>query len=309
MFVQENKTTINGKTYHSTLLRESYRENGKVCKRTVGNISNLPPDMIKSLKLVLSGGLKSTDLNNAANGLSYQTGKTIGTISVVDKLLNELGISSALGNSKMVALVKWLIFSRIVEQGSRLSSVRLADRHDASVFGLNKFNEDDLYNALDWLSEQQDSIQQNLLKIKYKDNKPDLFLYDVTSSYFEGTENELAHFGYNRDRKNGKKQIVIGMLTDQTGNPIACEVFPGNTSDITTFSALVKDFSQKFGVKNVTLVGDKGMIKTFGIKELTDQGFKYITSITKAQINTLLKKDIIQLGLFDEDLHEVNLDS
>ncbi len=134
-------------------------------------------------------------------------------------------------------------------------------------------------------------------------------MYDVTSSYFEGLENELANFGYNRDKKAGKKQIVIGMLTDKDGHPIACEVFKGNTSDITTFATLVKDFGKRFGVEKVTLVGDKGMIKTYGINELHKEGFTYITSITKAQIKTLLQNNIIQLGLFDEDLHEVNIDS
>ena len=183
--------------------------------------------------MALSGKLISPQTDNDLSRMTYQTGKTVGSCLVVDKLLNELGISTALGKSNMADLVKWLIFARLNEQGSRLSSVRLADRHDPSVFGLKKFNEDNLYSALEWLADRQEDIQQNLLKTKYKGNKPELFLYDVTSSYFEGVKNELANFGYNRDKKAGKKQIVIGMLTDKDGHPIACEVFKGNTSDIT----------------------------------------------------------------------------
>lgn len=309
MYVQESKTTINGKTYSSFTLRQSYRENGKVRKKTLCCISHLPLEKIKAIKLALSGELISPQTDNDLSKMTYQTGKTVGSCMVVNKLLNELGISAALGKSNMADLVKWLIFARLNEQGSRLSNVRLADRHDASVFGLKKFNEDNLYSALEWLADRQEDIQQNLLRTKYKGNKPELFLYDVTSSYFEGVKNELANFGYNRDKKAGKKQIVIGMLTDKDGHPIACEVFKGNTSDITTFATLVKDFGKRFGVEKVTMVGDKGMIKTFGINELHKEGFTYITSITKAQIKTLLQNDIIQLGLFDEDLHEVSMDS
>jgi transposase len=199
----------------------------------------------------------------------------------------------------------WLIFARLFEQGSRLSSVRLAQCYDTSILGLGQFDEDDLYEALDWLAERQESFQQAMFRRRYGKKTPNLFLYDVTSSYFEGMENELAWWGYNRDGKKGKMQIVFGLLTDGEGEPIAVEVFEGNTSDQATFIELVKNFGKRFGVQKITLVGDRGMIKSVGIDELHKHEFSYISGITKPQIRTLLKNGVIQLELFDKDVCEV----
>jgi transposase len=127
----------------------------------------------------------------------------------------------------------------------------------------------------------------------------------VTSSYLEGDKNELGEYGYNRDKKKGKKQIVIGLLCDASGEPVSTEVFVGNTQDLATFSSQVHKASERFGCKRVTFVGDRGMIKSAQVKELSEMGFSYITSMCKSQIETLLMQDVIQLGLFDETLCEV----
>jgi len=136
----------------------------------------------------------------------------------------------------------------------------------------------------------------------------EIFLYDVTSSYFEGNQNELAAYGYNRDKKKGKKQIVIGLLTDNQGYPISVEVFKGNTGDTQTVSSQLHKLKESFGVERVVFVGDKGMVKSGQIEEITSDTYKcnYLTTITKQQIETLLTQNIIQLELFDDKLFEVH---
>ena len=298
MYVEEIKRVADGKEYSSFVLRESYREGGKVRKRYIANISHIPRNEIEAIREALrhkSPGVQKKDIQQ-------QTGPSVGALFAVAELCKRLHITEALGSSREARLVLWLIFSRLLEQGSRLSSSRLAERHDISLLGLTPFDEDNLYGALDWLAEHQEAVQQTLFKQR---KATELFLYDVSSSYFEGMENELAWWGYNRDGKKGKKQLVFGMLTDVAGMPFAVEVFEGNTADPTTFIQLVKGFGKRFGVEKVTFVGDRGMIKSLGIEALHEEGFSYITAISKPQIRTLLKNGTIQLSLFDDELHEV----
>jgi transposase len=193
-----------------------------------------------------------------------------------------------------------MVMARLIDQGSRLSATRLARTHSvAELLGIDGFTEDDLYGALDWLSEHQDRIEHRLYKHTFGDQPPRLFLYDVTSSYLEGDGNELGDWGYNRDKKRGRKQIVIGLLCAADGTPVAVRVFRGNTSDVQTFAAQVAKLATDFGCEQVTMVGDRGMIKSAQVQELQEVGFSYITAITKPQIRSLLKDGAIQLGLFD----------
>jgi Transposase len=173
------------------------------------------------------------------------------------------------------------------------------------VLGLEKFDEDDLYNNLDWLCENQGKIEDRLFK---RAGNPGLFLYDVTSSYLEGTENELSAFGYNRDGKKGKRQIVIGLLCNEIGVPLSIEVFTGNTNDSSTFTSQIRKVTERFGAEEVTFVGDRGMIKSKQVEDLQTEGFHYITAITKPQIETLLNNGVIQMDLFDQGLAEVKGD-
>ncbi|KPQ42269.1 MAG: transposase [Candidatus Methanoperedens nitroreducens] len=301
MYIERTTRKTATKTHECFMLRESYRENGKIRKRTIANISHLSAVEIDALKAALRYKQPAVPLSE----MSMQTGKIVGSLMVVREIAKKLGIDFALGSSRKAALCLWLIFARLVEQGSRLSSVRLAERHDCSLLGLKSFDENDLYDALTWVSEEQETIQQALFKTRYGDKEPRLFLYDVTSSYLEGMDNQLSWWGYNRDGKKGKKQIVFGLLTDELGEPIAVEVFKGNTADPATFVELVTGFGKRFGVSEVIFVGDRGMIKKLGIEALQQENFKYITGITTAQIKTLLKEGIIQLNLFDSELHEV----
>ena len=194
----------------------------------------------------------------------------------------------------------------MIDQGSRLSAVRLAQTHAAcDVLDIRRgFDENDLYGNLRWLADNQQKIEKALFFVRRKETKPELFLYDVTSSYLEGTKNYFGEYGYNRDGKKGKQQIVIGLLCDEFGEPVSTEVFAGNTQDPQTFASQVRKAAERFGCERVTFVGDRGMIKSPQIEELPE-GFHYITAITKAQINSLIDQEVIQLGLFDEDVCEV----
>ena len=200
----------------------------------------------------------------------------------------------------------WQVLARAIDQGSRLSAVRLAGAHAAcDVLGLDPFDEDQLYPNLAWLAENQAVIEQRLFCHFHPDGCPGLFLYDVTSSYLEGDHNALGAWGYNRDGKPSKKQIVIGLLCDGQGRALSIEVFAGNTSDTKTMGSQIQKAAQRFGAKEVTFVGDRGMIKGPQIKELGQEGFHYITAISKAQIESLLEQKIIQMELFEDAISEV----
>lgn len=296
----------NGKTYLSILLRHSYRENGKVCKRTVANLTHYPPEDVRAIELALK---YKRDLGalGSVKEIQLKEGLSVGAVWTVYRVAKRLGVEKALGNDFAGKLAMWQVIARVIDQGSRLSAVRLAQAHAAcDVLGIRRgFDENDLYENLTWLCHDQEQIERRLFAARHGAGKPELFLYDVTSSYLEGEQNELGAYGYNRDGKKGKLQIVIGLLCDESGEPVSTEVFEGNTTDPKTFGAQVKNVAQRFGCKRVTFVGDRGMIKRGQIETLAEVGFHYITAITKAQITKLINDGVLQLELFDETLCEV----
>src|SRR3989475_7936336 len=191
----------------------------------------------------------------------------------------------ALGTTRDGKLALWQVIARVIDQGSRLSAVRLAMSHAAcDVLGLGPFDEEALYENLAWLAGIQAAVEDRLFAQRTKTTPVSLFLYDVTSSYLEGTHNELAAFGYNRDGKKGKMQIVIGLLCDEDGHPVSIEVFPGNTTVPHTLASQVAKLKERFGVQAITFVGDRGMIKGRQIEDLVQHGCHYMTAITKPQI-------------------------
>ena len=308
MHIDDQKYSRNGKNYRRVLLRNSYRVDGKVCHDTVASLTKCTDEEISALKLALKHKGNLSQLKNIQQELQTQQGPCVGAVWLLKQAAKKLGILKALGNSRESKLVQWLIMAALIEQGSRLSATRLARRHAVcDVLGIEKgFNEDDLYGAMDWLEGKQTEIEDNLFKFRYGTKCPNFYLYDVTSSYFEGQQNELADYGYNRDKKQGKMQIVIGLMTDDDGHPISIEVFQGNTQDPKTVSSQIKKVAERFGAKEVTLVGDRGMIKKAQIEELNNEyKFNYITAITKAQIEKLIREEVMQLDLFDEQLVEV----
>jgi len=303
------KKTANGKTYTSHLLRQAYRDKGKVRHRTIANLSGCSDDEIQAIRLALQHKGDLTQLARLKDDLRIQQGLSIGAVFALLTVAKRLGIDRALGKSQDAKQALWQVLARVIDQGSRLSAVRLAGTHAAcDVLGLEAFDEDDLYGNLDWLNENQSTIEDRLFRLRHPSGKAQLFLYDVTSSYLEGTENELAAFGYNRDGKNGKRQIVIGLLCDEVGGPLSVEVFPGNTADTSTFASQVRKVADRFGGGAVTLVGDRGMIKGPQIDALQaeDGEFHYITAITKPQIESLLTRGLFQLELFDVKVAEVH---
>ena len=294
------------KIYSSILLRESYRENGKVKKRTIANLSSCSKEEIDAIRLALENKNNLDDLVNVTKDISLEENLSFGAVWVIFQVARILGIDKALGNDFSGKLALWQIMARVLDQGSRLSAVRLAKVHDVgNVLGIERgFSEDDLYDNLAWLSDHQEEIENRLFALKNGTGKRELYLYDVTSSYVEGEHNYFGAYGYNRDKKKGKKQIVIGLLCDESGDPLSVEVFPGNTQDIATFTSQIKKVAERFGCDRATLVGDRGMIKSAQINNLPE-GFHYITAITKPQIDSLVGRGVIQLGLFDSELCEV----
>lgn len=306
MYVDSCTQTVAGRTYTRHLLRESYREGGRVKHRTVANISHCSPAEIAALRLALQHKNDLSALSSSAESIRLQQGRAVGAVWVLHSLAQQIGLTDALGHSRQGKLALWQVIARVLDQGSRLSAVRLAARHAAcDVLNVAGFNEDHLYDNLDWLAQAQADIETRLLSKLHPSGPPGLYLYDVTSTYLEGAQNELAAFGYNRDGKQGKRQLVIGLLCDEVGQPLSIEVFTGNTQDPKTVASQIDKVVRRFGAKGVTFVGDRGMIKSGQVHDLLGEGFHYITAITKPQIESLLQRGALQMSLFDQSLAEV----
>jgi Transposase DDE domain len=309
MYIDTSHITRGGKTYTRHLLRESYRANGKVLHRTIANVSHCSEAEIEAMRLALRHKEALEHLGTIQDSITLKQGMSFGAVWTVYHVARRLGIEKALGTTREGKLALWQVMARVIDQGSRLSAVRLAMTHAAcDVLGVGPFDEDALYNNLDWLAGVQAAVEDRLYAQRTKSKPVTLFLYDVTSSYLEGSHNELAAFGYNRDGKKGKRQIVIGLLCDEDGHPVSIEVFPGNTSDPHTFASQLEKVKVRFGVTAITFVGDRGMIKGQQIEDLAQQGFHYITAITKPQIEKLLRTGTFQMDLFDQELAEVLAD-
>src|ERR687885_2986524 len=306
MYIDTSHITRGGKTYTRHLLRESYRANGKVLHRTIANVSHCSEAEIEAIRLALRHKGELEHLGTLQEAVTLKQGLSFGAVWTVYHIARRLGIAQALGTTREGKLALWQVMARVIDQGSRLSAVRLAMAHAAcDVLGLGPFDEDALYENLDWLAGVQASVEDRLFAQRPKTQPVSLFLYDVTSSYVEGTHNALAAFGYNRDGKKGKMQIVIGLLCDEDGQPVSIEVFPGNTQDPRTVAAQLAKLKGRFGVTAITFVGDRGMIKGQQVEDLAQHGFHYITAITKPQIEKLLRTGTLQLDLFDQELAEV----
>jgi transposase len=310
MYITETITKTNkGQVSHRCiLLRQSYRDQGKVKVRTIANLTHARPEELAALRLALEHKNDLSVLSNLSETLQLREGPSVGSAWMVYQVAKRLGIEKALGTDFQGRLALWQVMARVIEQGSRLSACRLAQRHAAcDILAMRRgFDENDLYENLAWLAQNQNSIEQKLFQRHCSKAKPNLYLYDVTSSYLEGEHNALSDFGYNRDGKRGKKQIVIGLLCDGEGWPLSIEVFKGNTQDPKTFAPQIKKVVEEFGGERVTFVGDRGMIKSEQVKDLGEKNFHFITAITKPQIEKLLNEGVFQMELFDEPLAEVS---
>jgi hypothetical protein len=219
--------TSHSKGHTRYLLRDSFREDGKVRHRTIANLSPCSPEEIAAIKLALK---YKADLGHLVNVKEIGTteGMRVGAVFSLKVIADRIGLTRALGNDRQGKLALWQVQARLMGQGSRMRAVRLAESHAAcDVLGLEAFNEDHLYGNLTWLAERQEIVEKRLFRRRYGSVPPQLFLYDVTSSYLEGVKNILAAFGYNRDGKEGKMQLVIGLLTDTEGAPVGCGCLTG----------------------------------------------------------------------------------
>ena len=286
------------------LLRESFRQHGKVKNRTLANLSRWDPARIQALRRALRGDFDHLTAEPTS-------GLVFGLLFALKQLADSLGLTAAVGKTRLAKLALFLVLARVAHQGSRLSAVRwAADQAVAEVLGLGPFDEDDLYAALDDLCARQAQIEQALFRqyLKRCGAPPTLFLYDITSSYLEGQHNALGDYGYNRDGKRGKLQIVIGLLADRAGEPLAVRVFAGHTGDPTTVAAQIRIVKEQFGVQELVFVGDRGMVKSKGKQALREAGLRYISALTDPQIRRLLSEGTLQMGLFSEDVCEVEAD-
>ncbi len=290
----------------AVLLRESYREGGKVKKRTLANLSKLPEDIVENMKLALKGGQISIESGMPSN---FEVIRSLphGHVAAILETIKKLGLSQIISetSSRKKNLVIAMIVARIINPKSKLATCRGFNQQTCSnslgqLLNLENAKEDELYEALDWLRENQSKIEDKLAKKHLISGS--LVLYDVTSSYLEGTGCELGEYGYNRDKKKGKTQIVFGLLCDANGCPIAVEVFAGNTSDSATLTNQIEKVRNRFGVKNIVWVTDRVILTNANINELVKpvEGLDYISGLTKPQIRKLAELEVIQLGLFDE---------
>jgi DDE family transposase len=292
----------------AVLLRESYREDGKVKKRTLLNLSHWPPELVEGLRILLKGGHAVP-----GEGLTIHRSLPHGHVAAVLGTVRRIGLDKLLGRSppRLCDLILALLVSRIIHPASKLATARDLDAATAStslgrMLDLGSVDEDELYAALDWLGERQAAIETALARRHLKDGT--LVLYDVSSSYFEGRCCQLARLGYNRDGKRGKLQIVYGLLCAADGCPVAIEVFDGNTGDPSTVPAQIDKLKARFGLSRVVIVGDRGMITSARIRQdLQPNGLDWITSLRAPQIQALVNDGQLQLSLFDtRDLAEIS---
>jgi transposase len=248
------------------------------------------------------------EFDGLTGALQPVCGPIFAVLFALKQLAERVGLLQGLGSERWAKLVLFLILARVAAQGSRLSAVRWATQHAvAETLGLQPFDEDDLYKALDRLAKEQVHIEDALYRrtVRQRGGAPTVVLYDVTSSYLEGEQNELAAFGYSRDKKPGKAQIVIGLLTTTEGEPLAVHVYEGNTADPGTVPEQVQTLQTRFGITEVVFVGDRGMVKAKGKCALTTAGFRYITALTTPQVRRLLHTQVLRAEWFTSQVYEV----
>jgi hypothetical protein len=291
------------------LLRESYRSNGKVCSRTLANLTRWPAQKVEAFRRLLN----DETLTSVADAFHIERSLPHGHVLAVLGTLRRLGLDrlSASTPSPQRSRVLAMIVARVIDPRSKLATARgLADESAFSTLAaelkVSQADEDELYEALDWLVQRQPRIEAKPAARHLKDGT--LVLYDLTSVWYEGRLSKLVKFGYSRDGKKGKPQIILGLLCDADGCPVAVEVFEGHTADPSTLPALVRTLRERFGLKRIVLVGDRGLITQARIEQdlRPVQGLDWITALRAPAIRELAEQKYIQPSLFDQrDLAEI----
>ena len=296
--VATTRRTYGGKVYETHLLRRSYREGGKVKNETVGNVSHLPPEIIAMIRRAL----KKESLVNPESAFEITESFPCGDSQAVLLAMERLNLRELLGSrrSRKADIVLGLIAARVLSPQTKLATCRgWSGRTYSLDLGIADADEDECYEAMDWLLTRQGAIEKRLAARHLSCGS--LALYDLSSSYFEGTHCPLAKLGYNRDGKRHKLQVNYGLLTDRRGCPVAVSVYPGNVGDAKTLLPQVVKLKEAFGLEAVTLVGDRGMIGQAHIDTLRETaGVSWITALKSGQIRALMNAGAIQMDLFDE---------
>ena len=284
----------------AVLLRESYRQDGKVKKRTIANLSDWPDSRIEAFRAFLKGAPLSAHPEGA---FEITRSRPHGHVAAALGCLRRLGLHSSLERcrSRNRDIVEAMIVARILDPRSKLATVSGLHQDTLSsslgeVLDLDKIDEDDLYTAMDWLLPRQEKIEKSLAKRHLQEGT--LVLYDLTSTWYEGHTCPLAARGYSRDGKKGTLQINFGLLCDRDGRPVAVEVFEGNTADPATLATQVDKLRKRFKLDRVVLVGDRGMITSARIREDLDpvEGLHWISALRCEQIRKLVNVGSLQLG-------------
>ena len=321
MYLIQNTRTKNNKKYVYTFLAESRwnKKTKKSEKVILANISHLPERTIMTIKNSLKKKNDLVSMQDIAIEKSIDYGHCFVILEIMKRLKIKQAIEAGLtkeekGQSKYALL---MILGKIVTRGSKLGIVNWIKRNDVIAIELGftkeeleKLSEKDLYATQFDINNAQEKIQRKWQTYNKK-RLETIFLYDITSFYFEGAQNELACFGYNRDKKQGKKIITTGLITDKEGFPMKIDVFKGNTKDETTVSSQLQSIRQEFGAQDIILVGDRGMKIRYNLEEMENQekgsseGISYISGLTTSEIRKLETEGTIQMSLFDKDLVEV----
>ena len=301
------RRTYKGKLYESHLLRRSFREGDKVRSQTVGNLSALPPAAIEAVRAILNG----KTVGPLDDAFEIERALPHGNVLAVLGELRKLGLDRLIAARprRERELAMAMIVSRVLEPDSKLATARsFGSTTLAATLGVEDADEDELYAAMDWLLEQQAKVELGLAGRHLAEGG--LVLYDLTSVYLEGSKCELGKRGYSRDGKRGLPQIEFGLITDREGRPVAVEVFEGNMADPSTVAAQVDKLKHRFGIVDVVLVGDRGMLTSARIEALKEVGgIGWISALRSTQIEALVNSGDLQLGIFDErNLAEISSD-
>jgi hypothetical protein len=298
MHVSTTTRRSGDREYTATLLRRSYRQDGKVKKETLANLSHLPPPAIDAIRRVLAG----ETLVNAEDAFEIERSLPAGHVNAALAMARRLELPKLLDRStcRERDLCMAMILGRVICPGSKLGTVRtLGQSTLASELGVQSADEDDLYAAMDWLLERQDAIEDRLAARHLRDGE--MVLYDVSSSYFEGRTCPLAKLGYSRDGKSGLPQIIYGLLCDTDGRPVAVDVFTGECHDDKTLPSQITKCKDRFGLSRIVVVADRGMVTKANIELLsTTDGVDWITALKAPTIKKLARTGVFQPSLFDE---------
>jgi len=298
MHVAKTSRHYKGKTYESFLLRRSYREDGRVKNQTLANLSHLPADAIDAIRRTLAG----ETMVGADDVFNIDRSRPHGAAAAVVTAARQLGLPKLLGPACVERDIAFaLIVARVLRPGSKLATTRWWADSTLVDLGVGETSTDGVYGAMDWLVGRQDRIETTLAKRHLANGS--VAMFDLTSAWMEGTCCPLAARGYSRDRKGGKTQIEYGLLTDPHGRPVAVEVFAGNTADPTAFTSMVRTVVDRFGLDEMILVGDRGMITTARIDAIkeSDPGLGWITALRAPAIRKLAADTgPLQLSLFDQ---------